>query len=216
MFWGDYLKDTGHLSTAEHGAYLLLIGHYWTTGKPIPDNEAVLSRITRQSVATWRKMSGAILAFFVLEDGLWEHGRVEAELDRATRFIERQSANGSKGGRPKTQTKPTGNPNHNLNGTTSASPSPPNNTSHGEISTAAASASASPDGPPRSQQLPDSAKWAERLDQFKPWLPHGERGQWPATWGLRPDSSGRNPLIPPALYAAWRAKYDAAMETQTA
>ncbi len=65
--------------------------------------------------------------------------------------------------------------------------------------------------------LPDTAKWAARLDQWKPWLPHGpERGIWKPFWGPRPDSAGRNPLIPAELLKAWRSKYDAAMETQTA
>ncbi len=85
-------------------------------------------------------------------------------------------------------------------------------------STDAARASASPDGPPRTRlQLPDSSKWRERLDQFKPWLPHAERGQWPASWGPRPDQLGTgNVAIPGEMLKAWRAKHDAAMETQTA
>jgi len=73
--------------------------------------------------------------------------------------------------------------------------------------TEAASASASPDGPTR-PRLPDSAKWAERLDSYKPWLPMDDprRGKWQPSWGLNPDSAGRNPLIPAELLAAWRAK----------
>ncbi len=216
MFWGDYFKKTNHLSTVEHGAYMLLIGHYWTTGRPLPDDDAVLARITRQSLAAWRRMREVIAPFFDPVDGRWQHERIDAEIDRATRFIEKQTANGARGGRPprtETQTKPNPKPKPNPTGTTS--PSPANILNHGDIPFDAARASASPDGPPHAR-LPDSAKWKDRLEQFKPWLPHGERGKWEATWGPRPDSAGRNPIIPPALYADWRAKYDAAMETQTA
>jgi hypothetical protein len=80
---------------------------------------------------------------------------------------------------------------------------PPNSLLITETSTVAASASASPDGPPR-PRLPDTAKWVERLAGHRPLegKPH-----WKAEWGLSPDSSGTNPLIPPALLADWRKTY---------
>jgi len=83
----------------------------------------------------------------------------------------------------------------------------------GTVITRAGRASAGPNGPPRSR-LPDSAKWAERLDSYRPWLPFGDpmRGRWQPTWGLNPDSAGVNPLIPKDLLKAWRAKH----ETETA
>jgi len=51
MYWGDYLRDTGHLTTTEHGAK---IGHYWVTGKPLPDDDKRLANIPR-----WEQRSGA-------------------------------------------------------------------------------------------------------------------------------------------------------------
>lgn len=59
--------------------------------------------------------------------------------------------------------------------------------------------------------LPDTAKWSARLTQWRPWLPHGARGIWPATWGLPPDSSGTNPSIPPMMLRDWLVKYRAEM-----
>lgn len=204
FFWGDYLRDTGHLSTAEHGAYILLIGHYWTTGRPIPDSDAVMARITRQGIVNWKKMRDTIAAFFIIEGDLWCHGRIDAELDRAMRFIEKQAANGARGGRPpkdESQTKPNpnpdGNPNHKPAETTS--PSPPNYSSHGKTNTAAPRATASPDGPPRTG-LTSPDEWRQRIEL---WL---KDGTWSPRYGLRPDSSGTNPIIPADLWQWGKAQ----------
>src|SRR5262249_39421362 len=80
-YWGDYLKDTGHLSTLEHGAYLLLIGHYWSSGTPLPDDDVKLRRIAKvESVSQWRKIKPALSAFFSVGDGVCRPGRIDREL----------------------------------------------------------------------------------------------------------------------------------------
>lgn len=61
--------------------------------------------------------------------------------------------------------------------------------------------------------LPDTALWASRLAQYKPWLPHGQRGRWQPFWGPPPDSRQRNPSIPAELLRAWRAKYEEALDS---
>lgn len=141
MYWGDYAKDTGHLSATQHGAYLMLIKHYWCNGKPLPDDDSQLWRIaTCDGIAQWRKIKPVIAALFQVKGGIWRHRRVDDELIKAQRFLDRQAENGRKGGRPKnpdqkpdgTQNKPKnnpplnplGNPNHNPDETTSPSPSP--------------------------------------------------------------------------------------------
>lgn len=85
MFWGDYHRDTGHLNATQHGFYLLLIGHYWSTGKPLPDDDAQLWRIARaDSVAHWKKNRPIIAAFFKVAQELWRHSRIDRELSDAT------------------------------------------------------------------------------------------------------------------------------------
>ena len=122
LFWGDYRKNTSDLSAAQHGAYLLLIGHYWTTGRPLADDDAKLWRIAAaDSRAHWLKLRAALAPFFEVADGVWRHARIEHELDRARRFIDKQSQNGKRGGRPR---KPDANPPLEPDENTSPSPSP--------------------------------------------------------------------------------------------
>src|SRR5262249_49719489 len=84
LYWGDYYRDTTHLSGTQHGFYLLLIGRYFTSGKPLPDNDAILSKIVRaNNISHWRQHRPVIAEFFQVVDGVWRHKRIERELARA-------------------------------------------------------------------------------------------------------------------------------------
>lgn len=79
---GDYLKDTGRLTTEQHGAYLLLIMDYWVSGPPADDDDE-LAAITKLDPKTWRRQRTKIERFFRIEGGLWRHKRIDAELAAA-------------------------------------------------------------------------------------------------------------------------------------
>ena len=98
MFWGDYLRDTGHLSPAEHGAYLMLIAHQWTTAKPLPDDDAKLSRIAKMTMREWRSAKAVVEPFFDVGKGEWNHKRVERDLIKAKDAYNKRSNAGSIGG----------------------------------------------------------------------------------------------------------------------
>jgi uncharacterized protein YdaU (DUF1376 family) len=83
IYWGDYTKKTQHLSTLEHGAYLLLIAHYWNTGEPIPNNQDTLRRITRTTSKQWNQIAKTMLGFFAIDGDFLVHERVESELQTA-------------------------------------------------------------------------------------------------------------------------------------
>ena len=83
MYWGDYLRDTGHLNAQEHGAYLMLIAHYWSNGRPLPDDDATLAKIARVTLTVWKKIRPTIANFFEVEMGMWMHKRIERELIEA-------------------------------------------------------------------------------------------------------------------------------------
>lgn len=79
LYIGDYLADTARLTTEQHGAYLLLLMDYWRSGK-LPDNDQVLSQITKLSPDAWSNAKAMLKQFFSIEDGFWIHKRVEKEL----------------------------------------------------------------------------------------------------------------------------------------
>jgi len=63
LYVGDYLGDTGHLTTAQHGAYLLLMMHYWRKGE-LPDDDRQLSKITKLPLRTWGEYRPVLQDFF--------------------------------------------------------------------------------------------------------------------------------------------------------
>jgi uncharacterized protein YdaU (DUF1376 family) len=94
LYVGDYLGDTGHLTTTQHGAYLLLMMHYWRKGE-LPDDDRQLSKIAKLSMKTWCDYRATLQDFFY--DG-WKHKRIEAELQRMMRVSEKRAIAGQKGG----------------------------------------------------------------------------------------------------------------------
>jgi uncharacterized protein YdaU (DUF1376 family) len=78
VYIGDYLADTMHLSTEQHGAYLLLIFHLWRRGT-LPDEDGALKKITGLSAGAWANSRPVLAEFFKIQDGQWRHGRVERE-----------------------------------------------------------------------------------------------------------------------------------------
>jgi uncharacterized protein YdaU (DUF1376 family) len=78
VYIGDYLADTMHLSTEQHGAYLLLLFHLWRRGS-LQDDDVVLAKITGLSPNAWLMCRAVLAEFFEIHDGVWQHGRVERE-----------------------------------------------------------------------------------------------------------------------------------------
>jgi uncharacterized protein DUF1376 len=60
LYIGRYLGDTMHLKGPEHGAYLLLIMHYWSSG-PLEDDDETLAAIARTELAEWRRRIGRVV-----------------------------------------------------------------------------------------------------------------------------------------------------------
>ena len=98
MYWGDYARDTGHLNAAGHGAYLMLIKHYWCTGLPLRDDDNELWRIACcDSKKEWLGLRPKIVRLFVVELGLLRHKRIEKEIANTTAIASAKSEAGKKG-----------------------------------------------------------------------------------------------------------------------
>lgn len=94
LYVGDYLGDTGHLTTTQHGAYLLLIMHYWRKGE-LPDDDRQLAKITKLPIKIWIDYRPIIQDFF--HSG-WKHKRLDKELQRMMTVSAKRSVAGQTGG----------------------------------------------------------------------------------------------------------------------
>ena len=94
LYVGDYLGDTGHLTTTQHGAYLLLMMHYWRKGE-LPGDDRQLCKIAKLPLKTWNEYRATLQDFF--HDG-WKHKRIDAELERMMRVSAKRAIAGQKGG----------------------------------------------------------------------------------------------------------------------
>lgn len=103
-FYTDaYLADTHHLSTEQHGAYLLLLLYCWRhNGVGLPHDDAKLARIARLSLRRWLRMREALLPFFELRDGLlyqkrlmttWGqvHAKIEVKREQGKRSAQKRA-----------------------------------------------------------------------------------------------------------------------------
>jgi len=90
LFTDAYLADTRHLSTEEHGAYLLLLMCAWRRPDcDLPDDEAILARMVGVTVRRWRAIAPTVMAFWskspsgnlvqkrLTKERVWVHNDVE-------------------------------------------------------------------------------------------------------------------------------------------
>lgn len=80
FYVSDYLSDTTHLTTMEHGAYLLLILAYWKRGSALPEDDEYLRRICKLSRKNYTTVKESVFQLFELRDGFWTHKRLEKEI----------------------------------------------------------------------------------------------------------------------------------------
>ena len=100
MYWDAYLADTTHLSTEEHGAYLLLLAAMWRRNGWVPDDDRDNARILGLTVAKWRRIKARLAGFLIIEGGQISQKKLLETWENTQEKIAKNRANGSKGGRP--------------------------------------------------------------------------------------------------------------------
>jgi uncharacterized protein YdaU (DUF1376 family) len=97
----DYRKDTGHLSTIEHGIYRQLIDWYYLDEQPIPEETQVVIRRLRLGSEEVTFLRNILADFFILGKTGYTHKRIEVEIKDYQEQVEKNKNNGKLGGRPK-------------------------------------------------------------------------------------------------------------------
>jgi uncharacterized protein YdaU (DUF1376 family) len=86
LYVADYLADTAHLTTAEHGAYLLLLFNYWQRGESFKAKDertlnGRLASVARMSNEEFAVVKETISEFFEISENEWFHCRIERDLE---------------------------------------------------------------------------------------------------------------------------------------
>lgn len=101
FYVGDYLNKTLHLTTEQHGAYLLLLMALWNAGAVLPNDAAKLARIARVSPKRWGAVWAEISPFFTLTDEGITQDRLTKERQKVLSLSQERKTAGSKGGTAK-------------------------------------------------------------------------------------------------------------------
>lgn len=82
MFTDAYLADTRHLTTEEHGAYLLLLMEAWRRPECcLPDDDVLLARLSGLPAQRWAEVKPVVMSFWK-RDGrrkVWTQKRLSKE-----------------------------------------------------------------------------------------------------------------------------------------
>lgn len=93
LYVGDYLADTGHLTTEAHGAYFLLIMHYWAH-ESLPQESKSLAVLARLSLKKWKVIEPVLRPLF---GPYWSHKRLDEELEKSKDISSKRAAAGKLG-----------------------------------------------------------------------------------------------------------------------
>jgi uncharacterized protein YdaU (DUF1376 family) len=99
LFVRDYRMDTLHLSTEQHGAYLLLLMQAWSSPQArLPDCDEKLAAWAGLDLARWRILRPSLEPFFIIRGGWWTQKRLSKEWHFVRGKIAARRNSGREGG----------------------------------------------------------------------------------------------------------------------
>lgn len=98
FFPGDYLRDTRHLTTEQHGAYLLLLMTMWNHGAKLPNDPSKLARIAGVNLRRWHLIAPDIMPFFDIDGEDLSQKRLVQDYQKAVSLSQKRSVSGKAGG----------------------------------------------------------------------------------------------------------------------
>lgn len=102
-YLADYAQDTGDLSIAEHGAYRLLLDHYYISEGELPTTPEALQHLCRAATKPERAAVDTVAQRFFPINGTGTRHNARADIEIA-RWQAQANLNrelGKKGGRPR-------------------------------------------------------------------------------------------------------------------
>lgn len=101
LYIGDYLRDTGTLTLAQHGAYTLMLLEHYATEKPLPEGRE-LHRLLRADTKTEKDAIDSVVAkFWTRTEAGLVNKRAGREIEKAAHQRSVNQEVGKRGGRPK-------------------------------------------------------------------------------------------------------------------
>lgn len=89
---GDYLADTQHLTTEQHGAYMLILMAMWTNDGWVPSDRKKLARIARVSTRRWHLIADDVMALLSIEGDRVTQLRLLSDLQKCDPKTEKRNA----------------------------------------------------------------------------------------------------------------------------
>lgn len=96
LYMGDYQRDTGALSIAEHGAYFLMLQYHYATEKPLPTGKDLYRLLRCESKADRCAVDAVARQFWTEADGGLVNNRAQEEIAGTHAYAEAQSQRANK------------------------------------------------------------------------------------------------------------------------